>query len=165
MGPRGFNGSRGLQGPRGYNGSIGPHGIQGQQGIQGPQGIQGVGNVSACIVNEKRTQTRFHDSNKNLQKVQVTYGGRQVCTTQSIRVLQTMQPRKFCQQKIRILNHSFRAGKSCRLFVRRKNTLELFIQSYQETKVNTFVLVPDRQTFQNLNQLQTVKEINIWSVF
>ncbi|XP_028398787.1 uncharacterized protein LOC114522319 [Dendronephthya gigantea] len=70
MGPRGFNGSQGLQGPRGYNGSIGLQGLQGQQGIQG---IQGVGNLSACVVKEKSAQTTYKDGNGAIQKVDVDH--------------------------------------------------------------------------------------------
>ena len=65
-------------GPRGFNGTQGPQGPQGLPGLQGPKGVQGVGNLSACIVDEKVVHgTLAFDSGK----VTVSYGQRPVCAT------------------------------------------------------------------------------------
>ena len=56
-------------GPRGFNGTQGPRGFNGTQGLPGPQGdagVSGVGNLSACIVDQKalRTKVKFPDADE-----------------------------------------------------------------------------------------------------
>jgi hypothetical protein len=66
-------------GPRGFNGTQGPQGPQGLPGLQGPEGVQGVGNLSACIVDEKVVHGTL--AFQGLGKVTVSYDKRPVRTT------------------------------------------------------------------------------------